>query len=81
MTGAGGFVGGRLVARMVGLGVPVRALVRKEEQARRLEARGAQAVLGDLTSTQNLANALQGCGVVFHCAAWMGRPNTREAAV
>ncbi len=80
VTGAGGFVGGRLAERLVGLSVPVRALVRSAEQVRRLEAAGVQAVLGDLRQPQGLTDAVRGCEIVFHCAAWMGRPFTRKAA-
>ncbi len=81
VTGAGGFVGGRLVNRLIAMNIPVRGLVRRAEHAARLEARGAQVALGDLTQGDTLAEAVRGCGVVFHCAAWMGRPYTREAAV
>lgn len=81
VTGAGGFVGGRLAGRLVELGVPVRAIVRGAEQTRRLRARGIQAVLGDLRHPDSLAGAVRDCRVVFHCAAWMGRPFTREAAL
>ena len=81
VTGAGGFVGGRLADRLIGSGIAVRGLVRRPEQAARLEARGAQAALGDLTHGDTLADAVRGCGIVFHCAAWMGRPHTRAAAV
>ncbi|MGH2376735.1 MAG: NAD-dependent epimerase/dehydratase family protein [bacterium] len=81
VTGAAGFVGGRLADRLIGMGIPVRGLVRKAEQAARLEARGAHAALGDLTRGDTLADAVRGCDIVFHCAAWMGRPHTREAAV
>lgn len=80
VTGAGGFVGSRLAGRLVELGLPVRALVRSAEQVRRLESRGVQAVLGDLRQAQGLTDAVRGCEIVFHCAAWMGRPFTREAA-
>ncbi len=81
ITGASGFVGGRLADRLMGLGIPVRALVRRDEQVGRLQARGIHALLGDLTRAQTLTDALRACGVVFHCAAWMGRPFAREAAV
>lgn len=81
VTGAGGFVGGRLVNRLIGMDIPVRGLVRRAEQAARLEARGAQVALGDLARGDTLADAVRGCGIVFHCGAWMGRPYTREAAV
>ncbi len=80
MTGAGGFIGGRLCERLVNEGVRVRALVRRADQAARLQARGIEPVLGDLTRPDGLPLAVRGCGVVFHCAAWMGEPWTWEAA-
>ncbi len=81
VTGAGGFVGGRLAGRLAELGVSVRALARRAEHVRRLQAHGIQAVLGDLRQPDSLADAVRDCRVVFHCAAWIGRPFTREAAV
>ncbi len=80
VTGAGGFIGGRLCERLVLEGVRVRALVRSPDQAARLVARGVEPVRGDLTRPGDLPAAVRGCGVVFHCAAWMGQPWTWEAA-
>jgi nucleoside-diphosphate-sugar epimerase len=89
VTGATGFIGGRLVERLVlEHGAEVRALVRNLAAAARL-ARFPVAVLrGDVTSAPDLAVAIQGCDMVFHCAygtsgsqkhrAWVNREGTRR---
>lgn len=81
VTGAGGFIGGRLADRLVEQGVHVRGLMRRVEQAPALAARGIQPVLGDLTRPTDLATAVSGCAVVYHCAGWMGQPPSEEAAL
>ena len=70
VTGAGGFVGRRVVERLLGQGVVVRALVRRGLVG--TEARGRlERVRGDVTDPESLAAAVGGCDVVFHCA-WGG---------
>ena len=65
VTGAAGRVGG--VGRMIvetlrRRGLPVRALVRREdERADALRALGAEVVVGDLTRAEDVARALAGC--------------------
>lgn len=44
------------------------ALVRREEDARRLSARGAEPVMADLLDPAALAKAMRGCDVVYHVA-------------
>ncbi len=68
VTGATGFIGGRLVERLLEQGATVRVLVRRPEAARALEARGATLIEGDLTAPATFARALEGVEVVFHCA-------------
>jgi NAD(P)H dehydrogenase (quinone) len=70
VTGAAGHVGGvgRTVVEMLrGRGLPVRALVRREdERADALRALGAEVVVGDLTRADDVARALAGCeGIYF----------------
>ncbi|WP_199175154.1 NAD(P)-dependent oxidoreductase [Acidovorax sp. 62] len=69
ITGGSGFVGGRLIERLVTQGWHVRALARSEEAMRIVESRGAQAVRGSLDDVNSLVRAAQGCSTVIHVAA------------
>lgn len=69
VTGGSGFVGARLIARLVADGWSVRALGRSEDALRKVAALGAEPVRGDLTDGQALAAGMHGCEVVFHVAA------------
>lgn len=68
VTGGSGFVGGALLARLVTDGREVRALARSDEAAATVSDRGATPVAGDVLDLDGLANAMQGCEVVFHAA-------------
>lgn len=64
VTGATGYVGGRLVERLLGEGRAVRALAR---DPRRLAPRpGVEAVRGDVVSGDGLRAALDGCAVAYY---------------
>lgn len=80
VTGATGFIGSHLFHRLLATGVPVRALVRRPDQAPALAAAGAEVAVGDLSNPATLRGACRGCSVVFHCGAWLGRPYTRGIA-
>jgi nucleoside-diphosphate-sugar epimerase len=70
VTGANGFVGARMVDRLLRRRVPARALVRQ-----RLivgpGTPGLERAHGDVTRPDSLRAAVAGCDVVFHCA-WGG---------
>jgi len=69
VTGATGFIGGRLVERLVREeGASVRALVRNFTNAPRIARFGIEMMPGDLLSAGVLDRAAEGCDVVFHCA-------------
>jgi dihydroflavonol-4-reductase len=68
VTGASGFVGKALVARLVARGHAVRALARPTSQVGDLVRLGAELVPGDLAGAGALASALDGCEAVFHVA-------------
>src|SRR5437764_7658992 len=72
VTGGSGFVGGRLIRRLVGDGWRVRALARAEQAAARVEQIGAEAVHGDLDSGAALRAGAHGCHYAFHAAAHLG---------
>ena len=65
VTGAAGRiggVGGEVVDILRRKGLPVRALVRTDDdRAEALRATGAEVVVGDLTRAENVARALDGC--------------------
>ncbi len=89
VTGATGFIGGRLVERLIlQHGVKVRALVRNLAGAGRLARFPLTVLRGDVTSQADLEAAIQGCDLVFHCAygtsgsqkhrAWVNTEGTRR---
>jgi uncharacterized protein YbjT (DUF2867 family) len=64
VTGATGYVGGRLIERLLREGRPVRALARNPSL---LEAPSeVKAVKGDLITGRGLDRALDGCGVAYY---------------
>jgi nucleoside-diphosphate-sugar epimerase len=69
VTGGSGFVGGRLIERLISQGWQVRALARSSQAARIVERRGAAVVIGSLDDMSSLTNACRGCDVVIHVAA------------
>jgi ornithine--oxo-acid transaminase len=69
VTGASGFIGGRLAQRLVADGHQVRCLVRAGSDTAQLERLGVELVVGDLSSERSLARAVEGCNYVFHCGA------------
>lgn len=79
VTGATGFIGGRLAEKLtLEHGVRVRALVRDFRTATWLSRTTAEIVSGDLDDPEAVARALQGCSLVWHCAA-SASPDDDEA--
>jgi nucleoside-diphosphate-sugar epimerase len=72
VSGGSGFIGGKLVERLVAEGHPVRALARSDAAAERVAALGAKPVRGDLADRASLAAGAAGAGVAFHLAAHLG---------
>jgi uncharacterized protein YbjT (DUF2867 family) len=69
VTGAAGFVGGYVLAALRGRDAQVLGLVRREAQGAKLEALGAEPVLGDVTDQASLSRAMEGVEAVIHLAA------------
>jgi dihydroflavonol-4-reductase len=68
ITGGSGLIGGALAEHLVGRGDAVRALARSEEAGRKLAARGADVVRGDVLDEDALADGMAGCELVYHVA-------------
>jgi nucleoside-diphosphate-sugar epimerase len=89
ITGASGFIGGRLAERLVlRHGAKVTALVRGAASAARLARIPVDFALGDVTDPHALDRAMRGCDLVFHCAygtsgsqkhrAWINKTGTER---
>jgi nucleoside-diphosphate-sugar epimerase len=78
VTGGSGFIGGRLIKRLVDDGARVRALARSDASAAAVEALGAQAVRGDLADAASMKAGAEGCDTAFHLAAHLGQWGKRE---
>jgi len=68
VTGANGFIGSRLTARLRREGKPVYILVR--QPVPRAE-NGVKVVLGDILDPSSYMPALRECDTIFHCAAYI----------
>lgn len=68
VTGATGFIGTRLVERLVERGARVACLVRETSDTSRLEALGVDLRLGSLGDGASLGAALEGVDAVYHLA-------------
>src|SRR6058998_1064409 len=79
VTGGSGFIGGRLIERLVREGWGVRALARSDAAAARVEELGAEAVRGDLENGAALRAGAHGCAYAFHAAAHLGADGDRTA--
>src|SRR5215212_5089567 len=64
VTGATGYVGGRLIERLHAAGRPVRALAR--DPSRFAPVAGVDVARGDLLRRETLARALEGCSTAYY---------------
>ena len=69
ITGATGFIGGRVAEKLRDRGDEVVALVRSPEKAGRLRELGCELVEGDLSSTGAVKGGLEGADACIHAAA------------
>ena len=83
VTGGTGFIGGRLVRRLLADGHEIVALVRDVEKAAPLERLGVALAQGDVTQRGTLRAPMMGADGVFHCAAWyeVGTDPSRAGAI
>ena len=69
VTGATGFLGGRLAEELTRQGFQVRALVRNRSNITKLQSLGAGIFYGDVRDVHSLKYAMTGADVVIHAAA------------
>lgn len=70
VTGATGFVGGRVARQLIADGHEVVALVRSPQKAQDLAALGVQLAQGDIVDKASMRAPMTGVDGVFHIAAW-----------
>lgn len=70
VTGATGFIGGRVTQQLLAAGHEVLALARKPAQAQYLADMGTSIAQGDITDKESMRPAMLGVDGVFHMAAW-----------
>ena len=73
VTGATGFIGGRLTRRLLSDGARVRCLVRDRRRAEDLSGLGAELHEGDVLDPSSLAGAGEGVDVAYYLIHSMGR--------
>jgi nucleoside-diphosphate-sugar epimerase len=70
ITGATGFIGGRVAKALVERGDEVTALVRSPDKAGALRGLGVTLVGGDITEPSTLQGPIRRAEAVYHLAAW-----------
>jgi nucleoside-diphosphate-sugar epimerase len=78
VTGATGFLGTRLVHRLLNSGNRVRVLARSPAKAADLARAGAEVVVGDITEPSVVDGALEGMSTVYHLAGRLMTPGVPE---
>ena len=78
VTGATGFIGGRLAAALADQGTDVRALVRDRARAGELSESGAELFEGDVLDADSLRGGGEGIEVAYYLVHSMGRSGDGE---
>lgn len=66
VTGASGYIGGRLIGALLANGVPVRAMSRRPKRLAHLVDRGVTVVAGDVLDRSSLRQALSGTRAAYY---------------
>jgi nucleoside-diphosphate-sugar epimerase len=72
VTGGSGFIGGRLIRRLVADGNVVFGLARSQRAEAAVAEAGAQPVSGDISDPESLRSGASQCELAFHAAARVG---------
>jgi uncharacterized protein YbjT (DUF2867 family) len=78
LTGATGYVGGRLIPRLLELGNPIRCMARQPESLSHLSIPNNEVVKADLLDYQSLGPAFQGITVAYYLVHSLGSTNDFE---
>jgi len=80
VTGATGFIGGRVTRQLVAAGHDVVAIARNPQSAQELVSLGVDVRPGDITDADSLRGPMAGVDGVFHIAGWykIGSKNRAE---
>ena len=80
LTGATGFVGGKVAAQLCAQGHDVIALVRTPAKAQALTQLGVQLAPGDIMDKESMRAPMRGVDGVYHIAGWykIGTPDTAQ---
>ncbi|MCY3647452.1 MAG: NAD-dependent epimerase/dehydratase family protein [Chloroflexi bacterium] len=79
LTGAAGHVGANLVRRLLDDGVPVRVLLRAEDDNEALEGLDVERAYGDIRDLDATREVLAGCRGVYHVAALVSTIDGNDA--
>jgi nucleoside-diphosphate-sugar epimerase len=79
VTGATGFIGGRIAQRLLDDGYAVRVLVRDPNKLPPRLRTQCEVVVGDMLDTASVAEAIQQAALIFHCAANVKTWDTYES--
>jgi len=78
VMGASGFLGSHVVKELVANGRNVRIMVRASSDTRAIDHLNVERIIGDISNTDSIASAMEGCSSVFYCIvdtrAWLRDP-------
>jgi nucleoside-diphosphate-sugar epimerase len=80
ITGGTGFIGRRVIRKLLARGYEVAAIARSGASMSKLEAMGASVFRGNITEKESLRPGMTGSDLVFHLAGWykLGRGDHRD---
>jgi farnesol dehydrogenase len=70
ITGATGFIGAHLTVKLVGMGNKVHAIYRSKKKTENIRHENLSWFEGDITNTESLIKAMEGCEQAYHVAAY-----------